>query len=140
MRKIFCCVNAIIVSMMIGGCDIVQENVIDIGGAGDFIAINMALNDTIKLSGGIAIGTAKVMDIHEGNILKLIFVPAEKYSKKKFKTNFTLHDKREIKDRSEFEYAIENTEPDMYKVSMSAIYEDDDNSISSMTSFYLNVK
>ena len=115
----------------------------DIGGAGKLIAINMATNDTIEVPGGISInigGESASLSARNGNIIKLMFEPAKKYENYKFDTNYLLHDSTEIKNKAEYEYVIENTEPGTYVISMSAIYNKDDISISSGGSFNLLVK
>lgn len=132
---------------MLVGCREVQENTfyvsnnIDNGGAGNFMAINMATNDTLIVPSGINIGWP-TLDANNGNIIKLVFEPAEKYSTYKFSTTFTLHDKKELKDPQDYkyEYAINNTKEGQYTISMVASYNDDSNHITGGGSFYLNVK
>jgi len=127
--------------------DISVNQVLDIGGAGDFMAINMATNDTLKINGGIGIYESKAampkLDARNGNIIKFVFVQNEKYQDYTFNTVYTLHDGTEIKDKYQYEYAISNTTTDQYSVGMFASYhrEDDRNniSISSSGTFLLNV-
>lgn len=102
----------------------------DIGGAGMFKAINMGTNDTLTISGGISInigGEEPELVARNGNIIKLVFERAEKYKNYDFNTTFILHNDSTITNRPVYEYAIENTRPGTYRISMSAKHEADDN-------------
>lgn len=135
------------ISILLVGCREVQENTFyisqttDFGGAGNFMAINMATNDTLKVPSGIIIGWP-ILEAQNGNIIKLVFEPAKEYSAYKFSTTFTLHDNTELKDPKDYnyEYVINDTKEGHYTISMFASYKDDNNDIKGGGSFYLNVK
>lgn len=114
----------------------------DYGGAGNFFAINMNTTDTIKISGGITIniGSAPILQSHNGDKIKLCFIPADKYKNYRFTTTFTLHDSTEVKDNYEYEYMLKDVKRGQYQLNLIAIYKDDDNNISAGGSFKLNVK
>lgn len=155
-QKLICkCAVYFLLSLMLASCncgdeenvDVSINQILDIGGAGDFMAINMATNDTLKMNGGIDIYEGKAampkLDARNGNIIKIVFVQNEKYKDYTFNTVYTLHNRTEIKDKYQYEYAISNTTSGQYSVGMIASYhrEDDKNniSISSSGTFLLNV-
>ena len=135
---------------MLVGCDSCDDDITiinSIGGAGDFCAINMATNDTLKISTGIVVsinGAKETLQAKNGNIIRLVFEPAKEYSKYNFSTKFITHDSVEIDNNKIYEYAIKDTEPGQYKVSVSASYKKKDNNndiyITGGGNFLLEVK
>lgn len=142
--------NFLLASLMLVGCDCcdtTSTSIISIGGAGDFWAINMATNDTLKISSGIniSINDAKEsLTAKNGNIIRLVFEPAKEYAKYNFSTEFVTHDSIVIENNKVYEYAIKDTKTGQYKVSMSASYKQNDDHndifITGGGSFYLEVK
>ena len=144
--------NMLLLAMMLVSCTDCDNdthsysptNIKDIGG-GVFYAINVATNDTLEIEGGlsVSIGGSPTLNAANGNIIKLVFEQDEKYKDYKFITTYTLHDGTEIKNQPTYEYAISNTEPGNYRISMSAEYiQKDDNhdiSIYSGGGFVLNI-
>lgn len=124
--------NVLLASLMLVGCDCcdtTNTSIMNIGGAGDFWAINMATNDTIKISSGIVISVNGAKDkliAKNGNIIRLIFEPAKEYKDYAFTTKFVLHDSLEIENEYVHEYVIEDTKPGLYEVSVSASYKQND--------------
>lgn len=114
----------------------------DIGGAGNFLAINMNTSDTIKMSGGITIniGSEPILQSHNGDKIKLCFIPADKYKNYHFTTTFTLHDSSEVKDNYEYEYMLKDVKTGQYQLNLAAIYKDGNNNISAGGALKLNVK
>jgi hypothetical protein len=112
----------------------------DIGGGGEFMAINTNTSDTVKMSGAITLGQSPILQSHNGDKIKLCFIPADKYKNYHFTTTFTLHDSTEVKDNYEYEYMLKDVETGLYQLNLAAIYKDDNNNISSGGSFKLNVK
>lgn len=114
----------------------------DIGGAGEFLAINMNTSDTIKMSGAITlyIGSVPILQSHNGDKIKLCFIPADKYKNYRFSTTFTLHDSSVVKDNYEFGYMLKDIKTGQYQLNLAAIYKDDNNNISAGGTFKLNVK
>lgn len=144
-----------LLSLMLVSCDSCDEEtvdlsvnqVLDIGGAGDFMVINMTANDTLRIDGGIGIYESELampkLNVRNGNIIKFLFVQNEKYKDYTFNTVYTLYDGKEINDKYQYEYAISNAAIGQYSVAMSASYyrKDDRNniSISAGGTFLLNV-
>lgn len=115
---------------------------IDLGSAGNFTVINMGTNDTIVVDGAINTGsTSTTLAAHNSNIIKIMFEPAEKFEKYNFSTTYVLHDSTIIKNEPVYDkYVIENTEPGTYRISMSASYVDDNNTLYSGGSLNLVVR
>jgi hypothetical protein len=92
----------------------------DIGGAGDFLAINTNTNDTLNISGGLSVGDTKSLKAQNGHNIKLKFIKSEKYNNYDFETEFKLQENNIIKNKAEYEYTISNMVPGDYEIVLSA--------------------
>lgn len=111
----------------------------DIGGAGNFVAINMNTSDTVKMSGAVYIGKLPELNAKNGERIKLSFTPADKYKDIHFVTTYILHDSTEVKDAYEYEYILEDVAKGVYKIGLYAKYKDDKKDISAGGSLELHV-
>lgn len=100
-----------------------SEQIVDAGGAGSFKAINLSTNDTLSLSGSIInVGLSKPqLRAKNGNTIKLIFEPAEKYAGKySFSTTYILLNGEKIENAKGYEFTITDTTPGEYDIFLSA--------------------
>lgn len=99
----------------------------DIGGAGDFRVINTTTNDTINVSGGIELGISHVLHAKNGDDVKILFIPNEKYSKYKFSVTYTLPGDKKVSPTNGYEYLyhVNGIIPGWYDMYLSASYEED---------------
>ena len=124
-----------------GDADVDVINVIqDLGGAGDFMVIDVSSHDTLKLFGGLFIGNEPVLAVKSGDQLKLVFTPADKYKDIRFNTTFTLHDGTEVTDKYEYEYTLANVKTGTYRLSLSVFFKNNSKDISASTTTKLDVR
>ena len=111
----------------------------DIGGAGDFLAINMNTSDTVEISGAIDISPKQILNVNNGDKIKLYFTQAEKYKNLQFTTIYTMNDSIEVKDKYEYEFMLKDVELGQYSIDLLAKYDDDTLHVSSGGSIMLIV-
>lgn len=109
---------------------------------GNFLAINMATNDTLKIEGGttINLGSAKGLSAKKGNIIKLKYIPKEKYKNYNFDVTFTI-DENEVKIPSKYEYEFSTTglEVKDHTIKLSANCTEENKQITARGTFYLKL-
>ena len=100
------------------------EQITDIGGAGSFYVINVSANDTIEPSTGLNGGLYyPTLNAKNGEEVKLVFVPSDKYGKYTFNVTYILPDSTKIVGTGkEFThvFTLEGFEVGRYNISMSA--------------------
>ena len=118
-------------------------NFITDNAGGDFLAINMATNDTLKLNGGLTIniGRTDALSVKKGNIVKLKFVPKDKYKDFNFNVTFTLPNDQEVKKPTNYEHEFPTTDLETkdYTVKLSAECKDEYKQIIAYGGFSLKV-
>lgn len=101
-----------------------EQQIVDIGGAGHFYAINNTANDTVEVSGGIYIGVSyPILNAKNGDEIILNFVPNDKYSKYTFNVTYILSDSTKIEGKENdyvHSFTLEGLEEGIHNVSMSA--------------------
>ncbi len=109
---------------------------------GEFIAVNVSTDDTLKISSGIkvSLGDKPTLKAKKGNVIKLKFTPKEDYIQYKFETVFTLHNGKEIKNSAnyEYEYTLTDVEVKDYSVYLMASSKEQD--ITAFGSFKLKIE
>lgn len=101
------------------------EQIIDIGGAGRFYAINSTANDTVEAGSGIYVGVSyPTLNAQNGDEIKLNFVPSDKYnSKYTFNVTYILPDSTEVEKKGldyTHTFTLAGLDSGIHYVSMSA--------------------
>lgn len=142
-KKIYNVIIIIFASMMLASCCTEVNQIQSLGGGGDFTVINMGTNDTLKISGGINIGSYPSLTAHNGNVIKIIFEPSQEYSDYVFNTKYTLPNDEVVENQPEYEYVIGESLEGLYNIYLSAKSEGSKNlsqwNITAGGAFILNV-
>lgn len=115
-------IMACIVGLMFSSCDnsVINIEITQDDNGGNFTVINMGTNDTLKINGGLTIGSNPTLDVHNGNIIKIKFEQKEEYKDYVFNTTYTLPNDEVVENQPEIEYVVGDNLNGSYYIKMSA--------------------
>ncbi|MBP3471485.1 MAG: hypothetical protein J6K41_04525 [Paraprevotella sp.] len=74
--------------------DLSHVSIQDIGGGGSCLFVNQNTKDSVLIKGGITItiGSSDKINVHNGDLLEMKFIPESQYEKYNFTVTYTLMD------------------------------------------------
>lgn len=117
-----------------GGDDEITIKNLRSNAGGNFLAINMATNDTLEISGELTISLTgpQKLTAQKGNIIKLKYIPEDEYKDYNFNVVFSVGE-NQVKNPNNYEYEFSTVtlQAQDYPVLLSAEYKykDDTNNI-----------
>lgn len=73
--------------------DLSHTSIQDIGGGGSCLFVNHSTKDSVWVMGAIAIGSSEdKINVHNGDLLEMKFIPKSEYEKYNFTVTYTLMD------------------------------------------------